>query len=44
VSGTVTRGNYINAIKKLRERDNYPLTLLLDGGFADPAYAVELVK
>ena len=43
-SGTVTRGNYINAIKRLREKDNYPLTLLLDGGFADPAYAVELVN
>lgn len=44
VTGTVTRGNMINAIKKLKEKDNYPLTLILDGGFADPAYAVELVN
>lgn len=43
-SGNVTRGNMIDAIKKLKEKDNYPLTLILDGGFADPAYAVELVN
>lgn len=43
-SNTVTTGMMINAIKKLREKDNYPLTLILDGGLADPAYAVELVN
>ncbi len=42
--GNVTRGSYINAIKVFREKDNYPVTLLLDGGFADPDYAVELTN
>lgn len=41
--GTVTKGSFINAMSHFREKDNYPVTLLLDGGFADPDYARELV-
>jgi len=40
----VTVGDLITAVKLVENKEEYPVTILMDGGFATPAYAQALVE